>query len=98
MSVRDRVLMPNMHIIRTKTYRYHRKLVKALAEKQGLDSFRFGFAHAKYNQPGWVWHMAKIQRDVDEIRAAVLYLEEKLGYKVDISMFALISLTWLLSV
>lgn len=63
---------------------YHRKLVKALADARGLDSFRFDFAHAKYNQPGWVWHMAKIQRDVDEIRAVVLYLEEKLGYKVDI--------------
>lgn len=65
--------------------RYHRKLVKALATERKLDSFRFDFAHAKYNQPGWVWHMAKIQRDVEEIRTVVKYLEEELGYRVDIS-------------
>lgn len=35
--------------------------------------------------------MAKIQRDVEEIRAVVLYLEEKLGYRVDISMFSAVS-------
>ncbi|KAK9894416.1 alpha/beta-hydrolase [Cystobasidium minutum MCA 4210] len=63
---------------------YHRKLVKALAENRGIDSFRFDFAHAKYNQPGWVWHMAKIERDVEEMREVVLYLEQKLGYKVDL--------------
>lgn len=71
-------------------HRYHRKLVKALAETRGVDSFRFDFAHAKYNQPGWVWHMAKIERDVEEIRAVVLYLEDKLGYKVDLSKLDLI--------
>lgn len=69
----------------TRYLRYHRKLVKALAENRGIDSFRFDFAHAKYNQPGWVWHMAKIERDVEEMREVVLYLEQKLGYKVDLS-------------
>lgn len=34
--------------------------------------------------------MAKIERDVEEIRAVVLYLEDKLGYKVDLSKRSLL--------
>jgi len=61
---------------------YHKPLVRAIAEQRKMDSFRFDFAHAKYGAPGWDWHMAQIQRDVDEIKTVVDYLESKFGYKV----------------
>lgn len=62
--------------------RYHRPLVKALAQRKKMDSFRFDFAHALYNAPGWDWHMAQFQRDVEEIKLVVQFLKEKWGYKV----------------
>ena len=64
---------------------YHKPLVKALAQRRRMDSFRFDFAHALYNQPGWEWHMAQFQRDVEEIKVVVQYLREKLGYKISLS-------------
>ena len=63
-------------------FRYHRPLAKALAQQVKIDSFRFDFAHAKYNQPGWDWHMSRISRDVDELQLVVDFLREKYGYKV----------------
>ena len=47
-----------------------------------MDSFRFDFAHALYNAPGWNWHMAQIQRDVDELAIVIAYLRGKLGYRI----------------
>ena len=64
---------------------YHRPLVKALAQRKKMDSFRFDFAHALYNAPGWDWHMAQFQRDVEEIKLVVQFLKEKWGYKVGLS-------------
>jgi hypothetical protein len=64
---------------------YHKPLVKALAQRRRMDSFRFDFAHALYNQPGWEWHMAQFQRDVEEIKVVVQYLREKLGYSISLS-------------
>lgn len=60
-----------------------------------MDSFRFDFAHALYNAPGWDWHMAQFQRDVDEMTLVVRYLREKWGYKVELGK--LLCLTYAVS-
>merc|ERR1712093_939166 len=61
---------------------YHKPLVRALVDSRRMDSFRFDFAHAKYGAPGWEWHMARIQRDVEELKTVIAYLEKTYGYKV----------------
>lgn len=62
--------------------RYHRKLAQAIDEKLHVDSFRFDFTHAKYNQPDWEWHMCNLQRDVDELQSVIAFLETEYRYRV----------------